>query len=90
MSPGDTAIACIAATVGLACLAPAAYDAWHRPRTIRRFQYTARQAARTEATVAEDAASHRRQREIALLEAWLQTPYRCRIPHQNRRTEEDQ
>lgn len=92
MSPADTALACIAATVGLACIAPAAFDAWHRPRTIRRFQATARQAARTEATVAEHAASRRRQREIALLEAWLATPGHPRntIPHQTRRTEEEQ
>jgi hypothetical protein len=92
MSPGDTAIACIYAAVELCFIAPAAFDAWHRPRTIRRFQRTARQAARTEATVAEHAASHRRQREIALLEAWLATPCHPRntIPHQTRRTEEDQ
>jgi hypothetical protein len=92
MSPADTALTCIAAAVGLGCIAPAAFDAWHRPRTIRHFQATARQAARTEATVAEDAASHRRQREIALLEAWLATPCHPRntIPHQTRRTEEDQ
>jgi len=92
MSAGDTALACIGVAVGLGCIAPAAFDAWHKPRTRRRFQQSARQAARTEATVAEDAANRRRQREIALLEAWLQTPCRARntIPHQTRRTEDNQ
>jgi hypothetical protein len=42
--------------------------------------------------VAEDVAEARREREIAQLEAWLHHPYRTRntIPHQTRRTEDDQ
>ncbi|MCX4778120.1 hypothetical protein [Streptomyces sp. NBC_01264] len=40
----------------------------------------------------DDVAERRRKREIAQLEAWLHHPYRPRntIPHQTRRTEEDQ
>lgn len=85
MTATQVASAYIATVVALWWLASWALDRWHRPRTTRRFQQSARQAAR-------DVASHRRQREIALLEAWLVTPYRSRnaIPHQTRRTEEDQ
>lgn len=91
MTAGETAIACIGAAglLSLAALAASwAFDRWHKPRTTRRFQRTAKQAARTEATVAEDAASRRKQREVALLEAWLQTPCHPRntIPHQTRRS----
>ncbi|MCX5176764.1 hypothetical protein [Streptomyces virginiae] len=43
-------------------------------------------------TVADDVAEARKKREIAELEAWLRAPSRPRnaIPHQTRRTEEDQ
>lgn len=92
MSADDWVWACIAAAVGLLLVAPAAFDVWHKRRTRRRFQATARAAARSEATVAEDVADRRKQREVALLESWLQTPCHPRntIPHQTRRTEEDQ
>jgi hypothetical protein len=82
MSPGDTALACIAAAVGLCCIAPAAFDAWHRPRTHRRFQQTAQQAA-------ADVAATRAARDLATCKAiWHTTPHD--IPHPTRRTEEDQ
>ena len=86
MTANETACLCIFAAVALLAAAAVGYDRWHKPRTDRRFQKTARQAARTETTVAEDAAAHRERRETALLEAWLQIPYHPRntIPHQTR------
>ncbi|MFJ8208159.1 hypothetical protein [Streptomyces sp. NPDC096033] len=76
-----------AATVAVICVAVyAAYRilCWLLGRHIR-----ARRAERAEA--AADKAA-RRQQEIAQLEAWLQLhPHRKNtIPHQTRRTEEDQ
>ncbi|MER7507022.1 hypothetical protein ABTX82_01535 [Streptomyces lavendulae] len=92
MTAANTVWACIAVALGILVAATTGFDRWHKPRTTRRFQATARQAARTEADVAEDAADRRKQREVALLEAWLQIPCHPRntIPHQTRRTEEDQ
>ncbi|MFD8144763.1 hypothetical protein [Streptomyces sp. NPDC059708] len=95
MTAGETAGACIAAAVGILCIAPAAFDRWHRPRTIRRFQRTARQAARTEADIRRDvAAGKARQAQIQARydERFEQivARYQADIPHQTRRTEEDQ
>ncbi|MEU8839988.1 hypothetical protein AB0D97_12775 [Streptomyces roseus] len=94
MNASETVWACIAVAIGILVAVTTGFDRWHKPRTDRRFQKTAKQAARTEATVAEDAADRRKQREVALLEAWLHTPCHPRntIPHQTRRsprTEED-
>ncbi|MEU7066939.1 hypothetical protein [Streptomyces sp. NPDC046161] len=47
MSAGDTALACIGVAAGLACPAPAVFDAWRERRTRRRLQ---RSAADTLAT----------------------------------------
>ncbi|WP_030304194.1 hypothetical protein [Streptomyces katrae] len=90
MTETEAVGACLATAIGLIWLASKALDWWIRRNS--RFQRTARKAARTETTVAEDAADRRKQREVALLEAWLQTPCHPRntIPHQTRRTEEDQ
>jgi len=96
MTAGETAIACIGAA-GLLCLAALAaswaFDRWHKPRTTRRFQRAARQAARrTEADVRRDLAKARTERQAAedaefdrIISAEFPT-----IPHQTRRTEEDQ
>ncbi|MFK0045471.1 hypothetical protein ACIQU4_15360 [Streptomyces sp. NPDC090741] len=98
MTAGETAIACIGAAglLALAALAASwAFDRWHKPRTTRRFQRTARQAARTEATVANDVAAAKKDRlkqaadDLAdCLAIWDATQHD--IPHQTRRTEEDQ
>lgn len=99
MSPGETVGACIATAAGLYLIATYGWDAWHKRRTHRRFQATAKQAARaprTKATVAEDVANKKAAREqteaaadlttcLAILDI---TPHD--IPHQARRTEEDQ
>ncbi|MET9467399.1 hypothetical protein ABZY44_21850 [Streptomyces sp. NPDC006544] len=93
MSAWATVGSCLAGAVSLLLAATYGWDAWHKPRTTRRFQASARAAVRhTEADVAEDAAGRRKQREVALLEAWLRTPCHPRntIPTQTRRTEEDQ
>lgn len=96
MSADETVWACIAAAVGLCLIATYGWDAWHRPRTIRRFQASAKKAARTEVTVAEDVAAAKTAREqheaaddmATCLAIWDITPHD--IPHQTRRTEEDQ
>lgn len=95
MTANETAGACIAAAVGLLCIASAAFDRWHRPRTIRRFQRTARQAARTEADVRRDIAEAKaRQAQIQARydERFEQiiARYQADIPHQTRLTEDDQ
>jgi recombinational DNA repair ATPase RecF len=92
MSPAEAA----AATVTVICVAViAAYRTlcWLLDRHLR-----ARRAERAElaqwqaraAEVAADVETARRQREIAQLEAWLQLSPHRKIPHQTRRTEEDQ
>lgn len=96
MTPHETAGACIAVAIGLLLIAPAAFDRWHKPRTDRRFQRTARQAARTprsEATVRRDLAKARAARERAERQAFnriIDREFPKGIPAQTRRTEEDQ
>ncbi|MFI5831019.1 hypothetical protein ACIA6C_27860 [Streptomyces sp. NPDC051578] len=97
MSAGDTALACIGVAIGLACLAPAVFDAWHKPRTHRRFQRSAQQAARaprTEAEVRADLAAARALVEQHVTDIKfariIADQFPAGIPHQTRRTEEDQ
>lgn len=85
MTAGETAIACIGAAglLSLAALAASwAFDRWHKPRTDRRFQRTALQAARTDGELTAD----ERQTFAQIIAA----EYPAQIPHQTRRTEEDQ
>lgn len=103
MSADDWVWACIAGAVAILLLTPAAFDIWHKRRTRRRFQASAKEAARhTEADVAEDVATTKaiRQDEQAakdlaeLYKIWPDPPRgKSQIPHQTRkapRTEEDQ
>ncbi|WP_405531583.1 hypothetical protein OG592_27270 [Streptomyces avidinii] len=95
MNASETVWACLGVATGLLLIATYGWDAWHKGRTDRRFQRTARQAARTETTVAEDVAAEKRRRQqveaaedlSACLAIWNTTPHD--IPHQTRRTEED-
>lgn len=92
MTAGEMAGACIAAAILLLAAATHGWDRWHKRRTDRRFQQT----ARTDATVAEDVAATkaaRRQQEAAddlttCLAIWDTTPHDT--PHQTRRTEDPQ
>lgn len=97
MSAGETVWACIGAAVGLCLIATYGWDAWHRPHTIRRFQATARAAARrTEVDVQADLAAARTARNLVEQHAFdltftqIITAEFPTIPHQTRRTEEDQ
>ncbi|MFE2850631.1 hypothetical protein ACFXJO_05785 [Streptomyces lavendulae] len=98
MTAHEMAGVCIAAAVGLLFIAPAAFDRWHKPRSARRFQQTARKAARaprTEADVRRDlAAAKARQARIQARfdKKFVQivAGYQADIPHQTRRTEDDQ
>lgn len=87
MTAGETAGACIAAAVGICLIASWAFDLWHRPRTIRRFQQTARHAARPEAHVRADLVAGKEAAEdlAACIAIWDLTHHDT--PHQ--RTEED-
>lgn len=90
MSAGETATACIGAAAGLLLIATYGWDAWHKRRTRTRFQRTARQAART-GQVTADVDGTRRLREIAQLYAMCPDITRITdIPHQTRRTEDNQ
>jgi Flp pilus assembly protein TadB len=86
--------ACIAVAVGLLVIATTGFDQWHRPRTHRRFQRTAQQAARrTEADVRRDLTKARAKRqavEDAEFDRIIAAEFPAGIPHQTRRTEEDQ
>lgn len=91
MNPHLVWLCCVLVTGSI--LAWAWRSAAHEDRL--RFQQTAADAARTEATVAEDVAARKaaRQQEAtddltACLAIWNITPHD--IPHQTRRTEEDQ
>ncbi|MFG2412334.1 hypothetical protein [Streptomyces goshikiensis] len=90
MSASQVAGACITTVVALYFLGSCALDIRNRRRTRRRFQRTARDAARAAQTL-RDAAATRRAREIAQLYAMCPDVTRItQIPHQIRRTEEDQ
>jgi Flp pilus assembly protein TadB len=81
MSVREVLSACLAAAAGLLLLATHGWDAWHKPRTRRRFQRSAAQAA-------ADVAAARAARDLAKCRAiWPDAPTRI---HQTRRTEEDQ
>lgn len=96
MSAGGMVGACLAATVVIILVASWALNLRTRTRDRRCFQRTAKQAARTETTVAEDVATKkasRNQNEAAedmatCLAIWDITPHD--IPHQTRRTEDPQ
>ncbi|MCY0959932.1 hypothetical protein [Streptomyces sp. H27-H5] len=99
MSPAETAGACVITAVALIWLGFIAFDLWHKPRTTRRFQATARAAAtwRTEDDVRADLAAAREARRLVEQHAFdvafqkiIAAEYAPQIPHQNRRTEEDQ
>ncbi|MEW2415344.1 hypothetical protein AB0953_16735 [Streptomyces sp. NPDC046866] len=93
MTASETVFACLAVAVGLLVVATHGWDAWHRPRTRRRFQRTARQAARTRADVLRDLAAAKTERariqaaaDLAdCIAIWDATPHD--IPHQ--RSKED-
>ncbi|MGW6872856.1 hypothetical protein ACWGHA_11035 [Streptomyces xanthophaeus] len=84
--------------VALIWLAFIAFDLWHKPRTTRRFQATARAAARrTEADIRADLAAAREARRLVEQQAFdiefhkiIADEYPQQIPQQTRRTEEDQ
>lgn len=91
MNASETVWACIAVAIGLLVVATTGFNRWHKPRTDRRFQRTARKAARTEADVRNDiAAVKARQAQIQARfdEQFEQiiAGYPHDIPHQ--RTEE--
>lgn len=92
MNAYDTVWACTGIAVGLCLIATYGWDAWHKNRTTRRFQRSARQAARgprTEAEVRDDLDKARAALDLAeCLAIWNATQHD--IPHQIRRTEEDQ
>ncbi|MGW3321088.1 hypothetical protein [Streptomyces virginiae] len=99
MTASETVWVCIGAAAGLLLIATYGWDAWHKGHTDRRFQRTAKRAAcepRTEAEVQRDldaAKADRRQVQSVLdltdcIAIWNITPHD--IPHQIRRTEEDQ
>ncbi|MFD5419436.1 hypothetical protein ACFWJT_15605 [Streptomyces sp. NPDC127069] len=94
MSPAEAAAATLTVIV-VAILAAWRLLCWLLDRHLRaRWQERAELAlwqARA-AEAARDGAEARRQREVAQLEAWLQLRPRPKnvIPHQTRRTEEDQ
>ncbi|MCY0916979.1 hypothetical protein OS965_02160 [Streptomyces sp. H27-G5] len=99
MSPGETAGACVITAVAVVWLGFIAFDLWHKPRTTRRFQATARAAAtwRTEADVQADLATAREARRLVEQHAFdvafhkiITVEYAPQIPQQTRRTEEDQ
>lgn len=100
MSAVDWVWACIAGAVGLLLIATYGWDAWHKPRTTRRFQASAKEAARhTEADVQRDRAAARTTRNAVEQHAFDLTFTQIiaaefpTIPHQTRkarRTEEDQ
>lgn len=100
MTPGEMVAACIAGAIVLSWIAFAAFDAWHRPRIWRRFQATAREAARNTGLTARhvlDAPGKARRRigqrmsqhdvDKAFEQVTAEYPT---IPRQTRRTEEDQ
>ncbi|WP_327307948.1 hypothetical protein OG730_34750 [Streptomyces sp. NBC_01298] len=92
MSPGDWVWACIGTASGLIFLSSYGWDVWHKRHTDRRFQATAKQAARAprdEDAVRTDLAKARAALDLTTcLAIWDITPHD--IPHQTRRTEEDQ
>ncbi|MCX4801734.1 hypothetical protein OG594_08730 [Streptomyces sp. NBC_01214] len=85
MNASETVWACIGVATGLLLIATYGWDAWHKGRTRRRWQQS---TGNNPQTVAE----HRKQREIAQLEAWLRLPLQPRntIQPQIRRTEDNQ
>lgn len=95
MNASETVWACIGIATGVLLIATYGWDAWHKGRTDRRFQQTAKQAARTETDVLRDLAAAKTQRERIQAAAdladciaiWNTTQHD--IPHQTRRTEED-
>ncbi|MFD6180111.1 hypothetical protein [Streptomyces goshikiensis] len=91
MTASQVAGACITVVVALYFLGSCALDIRIKYRTRCRFQRTARDAARAQ-QVANDKAATRRAREIAhLYNIWPDPPRgEADIPHQIRRTEEDQ
>ncbi|WP_327300426.1 hypothetical protein [Streptomyces goshikiensis] len=95
MSASQVAGACITTVLALILLASWALDRRIKRSTRRRFQRTARQAARTEADVRSDLAAvkaRRAQIQAQFDEQFEQiiAGYQANIPHQIRRTEEDQ
>ncbi|MFJ7269366.1 hypothetical protein ACIQV3_22440 [Streptomyces sp. NPDC099050] len=99
MSPWETVGACIATAVGLYLIATYGWDAWHKRRPDRRFQATAKQAARAprdEDAVRRDRAKAKAARDLVEQQAFDLTFTQIiaaefpTIPHQTRRTEEDQ
>lgn len=96
MSAGDWVWACIATGAGLMFLASYGWDAWHKHRTDRRFQDSAKQAARAprdEDDVRRDLAKAKAAREQLAFDiafAKITATQFPTIPHQTRRTEEDQ
>ncbi|MEU3903265.1 hypothetical protein AB0F20_05550 [Streptomyces goshikiensis] len=95
MSASQVAGACITATLALYFLGSCALDIRNRRRTRNRFQHTARQAARTEVDVRHDIAvakARRAEIQAQFDEQFEQiiSGYHADIPHQIRRTEEDQ
>lgn len=95
MSPAETAGACVITAVALIWLAFIAFDLWHQPRTTRRFQATARAAARNEDDVQADLAAAREARYLVEQHAFdiefykiVAATRRPQIPQQPDRTEE--
>lgn len=98
MNASETVWACIAVAIGLLVVATTGFDRWHKPRTRRRFQRSARQAARTRADVLRDLAAAKAERDqlqkavdraadlATCIAIWDTTPHD--IPHQ-RSKEED-
>lgn len=86
MNASETVWACIAVAIGILVAATTGFDRWHKPRTDRRFQRTAKQAARTEGELTPDEA----QAFDQIIAAEFPTDTQIDIPHQTRRTEENQ
>ncbi|MER6778418.1 MULTISPECIES: hypothetical protein [unclassified Streptomyces] len=82
MTAWEAVGACIAAAILLLLAATKGWDRWHKPRTDRRFQRTARQAARTTGELTPD--------EAQTFDRIVAAEFPKRIPHQTRRTEENQ
>ncbi|MFD5508963.1 hypothetical protein ACFWIB_14470 [Streptomyces sp. NPDC127051] len=82
MTAWEAVGACIAVAILLLAAATKGWDRWHKPRTTRRFQRTARKAARADGELTAD--------ERHVFAQIIAAEYPAQIPHQTRRTEENQ
>jgi len=83
MSGGETAIACIGVAAGLCLIATYGFDAWHKHRTRRRFQ-------RRAAEVARDVNAAKARYIRLKFDQIIAAEYPAQLPHQTRRTEDNQ